>query len=84
MKLKMGQTELIRQLAVKKDPNAPGSEEGIRAQTKVVLRLRDSINQIADMINQAETIRKQLADVKASLQSDPRWKSLMTECGRNR
>jgi photosystem II stability/assembly factor-like uncharacterized protein len=79
VKLKIGQTELSRPLEVIRDPNAIGSEEGIEAQTKTVLELRTSVNKTVDLIDRAESIRKQLADIKASLQADPRWKPLVEE-----
>jgi hypothetical protein len=41
--------------------------------------LRDEVNEMTEMIDQAETIRKQIADVKPSLQSDKDLKSLVDE-----
>jgi photosystem II stability/assembly factor-like uncharacterized protein len=79
VKLKAGKTELSRTLVVKRDPNAPGSEEGIQSQTKVVIELRDSLNKAVDLIDRAESTRKQIAAVKASLQGEPRWKALVDE-----
>jgi photosystem II stability/assembly factor-like uncharacterized protein len=79
VKMKVGQSELSRALTVKKDPNALGSEKGIEAQTRTVLQLRTTVNEAVDLIDRAESIRKQIADVKSSLQSDPRWKSLVEE-----
>jgi len=79
VKLKAGQSELTRTVVIKKDPNALGSEEGIVSQTKAVLQLRTAINETADLIDRAESIRRQIADVKVSLQSDPRWKNLVEE-----
>jgi photosystem II stability/assembly factor-like uncharacterized protein len=77
--LKTGQTELTRNLTVIKDPNSTGNEDGVRRQTKLILRLRDEVNEMTEMIDQAETIRKQIADVKPSLQSDKDLKSLVDE-----
>lgn len=79
VKLKIGTSELTRPLVVKEDPNALGSEQGIEAQTGVVLQLRTTLNESVDLIDRAESIRKQIADIKASLQSDPRWKNLLVE-----
>jgi photosystem II stability/assembly factor-like uncharacterized protein len=79
LKLRAGQTELTRQLVVKKDPNSQGSEQGISAQTTLVVDLRNQLNTMSDLIDQIETVRRQIADIKAALQSDARWKSHMAE-----
>ncbi len=67
VKLKVGQTELMRQLTVLKDPNSRGSEEGIRASTKVILGLYDQLKGMTGMISQIESVRKQVADLKPRL-----------------
>ena len=77
--LKTGQTELSQQLLVRKDPNSQGSEEGIRAQTAVMLALRDDLNAMTDAINQIESARRQIADLKASLGDDATWEALVAE-----
>jgi photosystem II stability/assembly factor-like uncharacterized protein len=79
VKLKVGDAEVVRQLTVLRDPNALGSDEGIISQTKDVLRLRDALNRTSDLIDRAETIRKQIADVKIALQAQPSWKPLSNE-----
>jgi hypothetical protein len=67
VKLKVEQAELTRELAVLKDPKSQGSEEGIQAATKVVLELTDQVKGMIGMINQIESIRKQLADIRTRL-----------------
>jgi hypothetical protein len=67
VKLVVGDKELSRELAVKKDPHSAGTEEDILAQTKVLLELSRNIDAVADMINQIEWIRKQLHDLKVML-----------------
>jgi hypothetical protein len=42
------------------DPNTAGSEDDIKAQTAAMLEIRDVINDVARMINQAESIRAQI------------------------
>ena len=77
VKLKVGQSELTRQLTVLKDPNSQGSEEGIRASTKVILDLHEQMKGVTGMINQIESIRKQLADLKTRLAG--KFKALSSE-----
>src|SRR5439155_2274252 len=79
VKLKVGQTELTRPVVVKKDPNSPGSEDGIRVQPTLTLDIWNRLNAIVDLIDQIELVRRQLADVKTALQSDARWKSYVAD-----
>jgi hypothetical protein len=46
---------------VKKDPNTAGTEADVQAQTKLMLQIRDNMNMVTDLINQAELVRAQLA-----------------------
>ena len=48
-------------LIVKKDPNTAGTEADVQAQTKLMLQIRDNMNMVTDLINQAELVRAQLA-----------------------
>ena len=75
-KLGAGQIEQTRELVVRKDPSSPGSEEGIRAQTRIVLDLRDQLNRVSDMIEEIESAREKIADLRVSLQNDARWKAV--------
>jgi hypothetical protein len=79
VKLRTGNTELTRPLIVKKDPNSLGTEDGIRAQTTLALELRSQVNTMADLIDQVETVRRQIADVKTALQGNPQWKPHLAE-----
>jgi len=77
VKLKVKEDEWTQKLTVLKDPNSLGSEEGIRASTKVVLDLRHQVKGMTDMINRIESIRKQLADLMERLGEG--FKALSTE-----
>jgi hypothetical protein len=70
VRLTVGRTQLTRELEVRKDPNSQGSEEGIRAQMKVIAGARDDLKTMTDMIDRIELARKQLGDVKAALKDD--------------
>ena len=63
-------------LTVRKDPNTAGSEADIQAQTKVMTAIRDSMNTAADLINQAESVRAQLARLKGVLPDDAAAKAI--------
>jgi hypothetical protein len=77
--LKIGRTEVTRQLEVKRDPNSLGSEDGIRLQTTLALEIWNQMNTMTDLIDRIETVRWQIAEIKPSLQSDARWKSHIVE-----
>jgi hypothetical protein len=57
-------------LVVRKDPNSTGSEADIQAQTKVLLEIRDNMSAATDLVNQAETLRAQLAQQQALAADD--------------
>jgi photosystem II stability/assembly factor-like uncharacterized protein len=48
-------------LVVRKDPNSSGSETDIQAQTQLLMEIRDNMAAATDLVNQAETVRSQLA-----------------------
>ena len=70
MKIEVDGQEFIQKLYVKKDPKSAGSEADIQAQVKLFLKVRDNLNNLVDMINQIELIRKQIYDFKALLEGD--------------
>jgi hypothetical protein len=58
---------LSRQLIVRKDPNSEGAESDINAQVAMLFELRKDLEAAADMVNQIEAIRSQLASITALL-----------------
>jgi photosystem II stability/assembly factor-like uncharacterized protein len=68
--------ELKEALTVRKDPNTAGSDGDIQAQTKAMIEIRDNMNDVARLINQAESIRVQLAQLKAVVGDDEAGKSV--------
>ena len=58
---------LSQQLIVRKDPNSEGKEEDINAQVAMLFELRKDLENAADMVNQIEMIRSQLASITALL-----------------
>ncbi len=79
VKLKVGAAEFSQRLAVLKDPNSPGTQQDILAQTKMELGLRDAANTMASVIDQAETARSQIISLEPALKADARWKSLASD-----
>jgi photosystem II stability/assembly factor-like uncharacterized protein len=64
VKLVANGREVSEPLTVRKDPNTTGTEADIQAQTKVLTEIRGSLNTAADVVNQGESIRAQLAQLK--------------------
>jgi photosystem II stability/assembly factor-like uncharacterized protein len=77
--LKVGATQLSRPLTVLKDPNSSGTQQDILAQTKMELGIRDMMDTMASMIDQAETARSQLLGLGGMLKTDDRWKPLESD-----
>jgi photosystem II stability/assembly factor-like uncharacterized protein len=76
VKLVVNGQEFRQPLTVRKDPNTAGSDADIQAQTKIMLGIRDHMNAAAQLINQAESIRAQLAQLKAVTGDDAAAKEL--------
>jgi len=79
VKLKAGQTELTRQLVVRKDPNSLGTDDTVKTQTTLAVDIWNRINVVSDLINEIEIVRRQLADIRSALGTDARWKSHVAE-----
>ena len=61
VRLSVGDAEFTQQLTVLKDPNSDGTEADIQAQFTALLQLRDDANAVVDLINEAESVRDQIA-----------------------
>ncbi len=67
VRMVVGEDEFTAPLTVLKDPVSAGSEADIRAQFQVILQLRDDANAVVDLIDEAESIRAQLVDLRELL-----------------
>jgi len=76
-KLSVNGQELAQKLIVKKDPHSAGSVSDIQTQVKMLLEIRDNMNTLVDIINQAELIRKQLYDLQNLLGHDENTKPVI-------
>jgi hypothetical protein len=64
VELEIGNRRLTTSLQVIKDPTSAASEEDIRAQIDLALRIRDQVNVLTDIGNAIEWIRKQIDDLE--------------------
>jgi photosystem II stability/assembly factor-like uncharacterized protein len=69
VELEVGGQTHERTIRVLKDPNTTGSEADILTQTAMLKDIRTDMNRAADAINQIETLRRQLEDLKEVLAS---------------
>jgi hypothetical protein len=77
VKLTIGEKEYSQKLTVKRDPNSTGTEEDIEAQTELLLEIRKDINNVVEMINQIELIRKQIYDLNELLKGEENSETLI-------
>jgi hypothetical protein len=61
-----GQNQTQR-LQILKDPNSTGTEADIRVQVAMFSELREDYEEVTDMVNRIEWVRRQLYDLKAVL-----------------
>ncbi len=66
--LEVGARQYRSELEVRKDPNTEGDVADIRAQTALLMELREDAQATAEIINRIEWIRRQLLDLRAVLQ----------------
>jgi photosystem II stability/assembly factor-like uncharacterized protein len=67
VKLSGAGPELSQPLIVRKDPNSEGTEADINAQLAMLFDLRKDLESAADMVNQIEVVRSQLATITSLL-----------------
>jgi photosystem II stability/assembly factor-like uncharacterized protein len=71
IRVKVGEETFEQPLEVKKDPNTTGSLADIDDQTVLALNIRDNISSVAEMVNKAEWMRKQVDDIQSLLKAQP-------------
>ncbi len=76
VKLKVAGKDYSEGLEVRKDPNTAGSEGDVAAQTRVVMEVRDRLNEAADAVNQIESLRAQVASLQGLLGEDETGKEV--------
>jgi len=65
VRLRAGGQEMTQLLELRKDPNTPGSEQDIAAQAVLAAELSRALDSVVDMTNTIESVRLQLATLKA-------------------
>jgi photosystem II stability/assembly factor-like uncharacterized protein len=68
VRLKVDGQTLTQPLTILSDPHGPGSPADIEASVKTLIRIRDDISHVADLVNRIEWLRRQLETIKAMLQ----------------
>jgi len=71
VELEVGGRLLTTSLEVIKDPTSAASEQDIRAQIDLALRIRDQVNVLTEMGNSIEWIRKQIDDLEELVRGRP-------------
>ena len=54
-------------LTILSDPHAPGSAADIEASVRTLVKIRDDISQVSDLVNRIEWLRKQIEVIEATL-----------------
>ena len=68
-------------VTILKDPHSAGTEGDIRAQVAFSLAIREELNEIVDMINRIEWMRKRLGDLRIVLEDHSSAKDLLEAVG---
>jgi len=72
-----GDQNFTSALTIKKDPNSEGTLEDIDLQTSLLARIHADVNSAADIVNEAELIRRQLYDVHEVIKGRSAYKSVV-------
>ena len=70
VKLSVDGQEFSQPLVVRKDPNSGGSDDDVQKQTAMLFELRKDLEAAGDMVNQIESIRGQLENLKGLLRGN--------------
>ena len=70
VRLTVGGREQTQTLTVLKDPNSAGTEADIAEQFAVVMELRDMADSVVDLIDEIESVRRQIDDLGHRLRDD--------------
>jgi hypothetical protein len=68
VRLNVGGKQLTSRLELRKDPNSGGSDADITAQIKTLTELRRTLDDAADIVNQVELVRGQIANLRQVIQ----------------
>jgi hypothetical protein len=77
VKVKVGEQELSQSVEVLKDPHSAGSEADIQAQVAFTLELQKDLNDLVQMIDQIEWLRKQIEDLRSMTEGHEESESIL-------
>jgi len=63
VRLEVGDRTYERPLEVRKDPRSAGTDAQVTDQVALLLRIRDEVNTVVDLIDEIESVRKQVGEV---------------------
>jgi len=69
--------EVTERMTVLKDPNSAGSEADIESQTRTIRAVHEQMSRTAALINRAEAVRAQIANLKTFVGDDAAAKELI-------
>jgi len=72
-----GDQKFSGSLNILKDPNSDGSEADIQAQNELLSKMQVDYNAVADMVNQIESIRRQVYDLRDVLGTQSKYKAIV-------
>ena len=75
--VKAGEQELTQTVEVLKDPHSAGSEADIQAQVAFTLDLQKDLNDLVQMIDQIEWLRKQIEDLRSMTKGHDESESIL-------
>jgi hypothetical protein len=70
VKLTVGGKDYTQSVKVLKDPHSNGTEGDIQIQTRLMTSLTGTMNNMVDVVNQIESLRAQLLELKSALGSE--------------
>jgi hypothetical protein len=81
VKLSAAGQEFTQKLVVLKDPNSGGSEDEIKEQNQLSLKLKDTLNTAAETVNAIESLRAQIVSLKRAVGASPTQQALIASSG---
>jgi len=78
VKLTVDGKDYTQPLKVLKDPHSNGTEGDIQIQTKLMTSLTDTMNHVVDAVNDIESLRAQLLDLRSAVGTDEKAASVRT------
>ncbi len=72
VQLEVGDRTYEQPLEVRKDPHSTGTDAQVTEQVALLLQIRDEVDTVVDLINEIESARKQLIDIRSLVRGHDR------------